>query len=219
MHAKAHVQTPYACVSRLPRPLARPVILSKRVLGPPQHRHVGRLPAPRKALQVCAAASFNSGAGKAEFPKGQPDADSDAGKGSETTAAKVAAYIFLWYGFLLWSIHCKRHWLHTHAFIASLTNASCMIPDPMPPSVTFAGMASTFPSTSNQMSPCMPSYVKCFLRVCTCARCHIKAETMLISMQCRSQHLLQHCQQAAAECVPSALLHCHHAAGCAIQHC
>ena len=95
MHVAAHGKVPYACVSQPPRPLARPSIVQGRTLAPLQQRQSPK-PAPRKALQVCAAASFSSGPGKAEFPRGEQGSGSDAGSGSETTGLKVATYIFLW---------------------------------------------------------------------------------------------------------------------------
>jgi hypothetical protein len=66
-----------------------------RTLAPLQRRQSTK-PAPRKALQVCAAASFSSGPGKAEFPRGEQGPGSDAGTGSGATGLKVATYIFLW---------------------------------------------------------------------------------------------------------------------------
>lgn len=95
MHVAAHGKNPYACVSQLPSRLARPSIVPGRTLGPLQRRPSIK-PAPRKALQVCAAASFSSGPGKAEFPRGEQGSGSNAGTGSGTTGLKVATYILLW---------------------------------------------------------------------------------------------------------------------------
>lgn len=83
--------------AQVARPLATRTIAPLRQTIQLQRRSLAK-PAARKALQVCTAASFPSGAGEAGFYKGGQEVGADAGSDGGATGLKVAAYIFLWCG-------------------------------------------------------------------------------------------------------------------------
>lgn len=96
MRAGGIVRDLPATSAQLLRPAPRQPnrIAVRRMIQLPQ-RHPASTSAARKPLEVCAAASFTSGAGEASFSKGDKDAGANEG-GVAAKGLKVAVYMLLW---------------------------------------------------------------------------------------------------------------------------
>lgn len=95
MRVGANAKPVLAPATQVARPLAMRTITPLRQMIQLQKRSTAK-PAARKALQVCAAASFSNGAGEAGLQKGGTEVGACGGSSGQAKGLKVAAYIFLW---------------------------------------------------------------------------------------------------------------------------